>query len=62
MYPEGRPCRRPTTRRLIDLFGSIERHALQAGGRKPVIMVTELSRAQRKLLELLRLSATEYGR
>jgi len=62
MYPEGRPCRRPTARRLIDLFDSIERHTLQAGGRKPVIMVTELSRAQRKLLKLLRLSATEYGR
>jgi len=28
LYPEGRPCVAPTTRRLIDLFEPIQRHAL----------------------------------
>ena len=26
IYPEGRPCARPTTRRVLDLFESVERH------------------------------------
>jgi transposase len=62
LYPEGRPCRWPTARRVIDLFEGVERHTLQSGGRKPTVMVTELSRVQRKILKLLRLSAAEYGR
>ncbi len=28
LYPEGRACRRPTTRHLIDLFEPIQRHSL----------------------------------
>ena len=61
MYPESRPCRRPTARRLIDLFDTVKRHTLQTRGREPVIMITNLSRAQRKILKLLRLKATDYG-
>src|SRR5208283_1946528 len=30
LYPEGRPCRCPTTRRVIDLFEPIQRHTLGA--------------------------------
>ena len=37
LYPEGRACRRPTARRLIDVFEEVQRHELtsgdQAGGR-----------------------------
>lgn len=62
MYPEGRPCRRPTARRVIDLFDNVARHTIQTGVRKPQVLVTELSRAQRKTLYLLRLPPTEYGR
>ena len=62
LYPEGRPCRWPTARRIIDVFEGVERHTLQSGGRKPTVMVTELSRVQRKILKLLRLPAAEYGR
>ena len=32
LYPEGRPCRRPTARRLIDLFEPLQRHALEDRG------------------------------
>jgi transposase len=62
LYPEGRPCRRPTARLVINLFDGVERHMLQAAGRKPAIMVTEISRAQRRILKLLRLSPADYGR
>ena len=62
LYPEGRPCRHPTARLVIDLFDSVERHTLEAAGRRPTTMVTEISRTQRKILKLLRLSASDYGR
>ena len=61
LYPEGRPCRRPTARHIIDLFDTVDRHELRAGRRKPTKMVTQLSRVQRKILKLLRLSASDYG-
>jgi transposase len=53
LYPEGRKCRRPTARRLIDLFEDVQRHSLQVGRRPPVVFTTQLSRLQRRLLCLL---------
>jgi transposase len=53
LYPEGRKCRRPTARRLIDLFDDVQRHSLRVGRRPPVVFMTELSRLQRRLLRLL---------
>ena len=35
LYPEGRKCRRPTARRVIDLFDDAQRHSLRAGRRRP---------------------------
>ena len=61
MYPVGRPCRRPTTRRLIDLFDTVERQTLQIAGQEPPVMITHLSRAQRQVLKLLPVKASEYG-
>lgn len=49
LYPEGRKCRRPTARRLIDLFDDVQRHSLRAGRRPPVVFTTELSRLLRLL-------------
>src|SRR3990172_4629711 len=43
MYPEGRPRRRPTARRLIDLFETIQHHELHHPGQPPTTLVTELS-------------------
>ena len=31
LYPEGRACRRPTARRVIDLFEDVQRHELVSG-------------------------------
>ena len=62
MYPEGRPCRRPTARRLIDLFEPTQRHELHQPGQPPTTLVTELSPLHRRLLRLLGVPATNYGR
>lgn len=60
LYPEGRPCRRPTARRLLDLFAQIQRHTLHHRQEESRTAVTELSRVQRKLLRLLGLPAKSY--
>jgi transposase len=53
LYPEGRACRRPTARKVIDLFEDVQRHELSAGRRPAVVFTTKLSRLQRKTLRLL---------
>jgi transposase len=53
LYPEGRKCRRPTARRLIDLFDDVQRHSLRAEGEPAMIFTTQLSRLQCRLLRLL---------
>ena len=53
LYPEGRACRRPTARRLIDLFEDVQRHELAERGRTAVVFTTELTRLQRRILRLL---------
>lgn len=53
LYPEGRACRRPTARRVIDLFEDVQRHELETKGQPAVIFTTELTRLQRKILRLL---------
>jgi transposase len=56
MYPEGRKCRRPTARRLIDLFEDVQRHWLRVGQRPPMVFTTQLSTLQHRLLRLLGMS------
>ena len=60
LYPESRPCRRPTARRVIDLFGDIHRHTLRNDSQTPTAFTTELSALQRRILKLLRVPATPY--
>jgi transposase len=61
MYPEGRACRWPTARRVIDLFEFVQRHTLEQRRQPTEIMVTELTRLQRKLLRLIGQQAKDYG-
>lgn len=61
LYPEGRPCRCPTVRRLIDVFDPIQRHEIVRRGEPTVVMVTELTRLQRRLLRLLGIDPSTYG-
>ena len=60
LYPEGRDCRRPTTRRMIDVFSPIQRHVLSRRGEEPVVLLTELAPLHRKILRLLGLPTTIY--
>lgn len=61
LYPEGRPCARPTAHRVIEMFEPIQRHVLQMGDAEPQVMVTELTSVQRTIVELLGLSPESYG-
>ncbi len=56
LYPEGRACRRPTARRVIDLFEDVRRHTLVTGEGPPVEFKTELTGLQRRILRLLGMS------
>lgn len=56
LYPERRACRRPTARKVIDLFEDVQRHELSARRRPAVVFTTKLSRLQRKILRLLKLA------
>jgi transposase len=62
MYPEGRACRWPTARRVIDLFDSVQRHTLEHRQHPAEVLITELTRLQRKLLKLIGLPAKDFGR
>jgi transposase len=62
LYPEDRPCRRPTARRVIDLFDDVYRHTLRDDSQVPTVFVTELSDLQRRILKLLGVPPTEYRR
>jgi transposase len=53
LYPEGRACRGPTARRVIDLFEDVQRHELASEDRTVVVFLTELNGLQRKILRLL---------
>jgi transposase len=62
LYPEGRPCARPTTHRLIEVFSSIQRHEIRVGEGEPQVMVTQLTKVQRTIIRLLGLDPRTYGR
>jgi transposase len=53
LYPEGRACRRPTARKVIDLFEDVQRHTLVSAEGPTVEFATELTRLQQKILRLL---------
>lgn len=61
LYPEGRACARPTTRRTLDVFENIQRHTIQRPGAVAESLVTDLSSLQRQLLTLLNVSPKNYG-
>jgi len=61
LYPEDRPCARPTTHRLIEVFSSIQRHEVRVGDGEAQVMVTKLTKTQRSIIRLLRLDPRTYG-
>jgi transposase len=61
LYPEDRPCARPTTHRLIEVFSSIQRHEVRVGDGEAQVMVTKLTKTQRSIIRLLGLDQRTYG-
>ena len=61
LYPEGRSCKRPCTRRVLDLFGNIQRHELTGPEQEPLTMITDLSAIQLQVLGLLKVPRRSYG-
>jgi transposase len=61
LYPEARPCARPTTHRLIEVFSSIQRHEVRVGEGEPQVMVTKLTKTQHSIIRLLGLDPKTYG-
>ena len=60
LYPEQRKCAKPTTSRLMDVFGGIQRHHVTMDAERTET-VTQLSRVQRQVLKLLRMPIRDYG-
>ena len=61
LYPEGRPCTKPTTRRIIDVFEPVQRHRLQTGNQTQTL-TTELTALQKSILKLLGMSNEDYAK
>lgn len=62
LYPEERPCSRPTTHRVIEVFSAIQRHEVRVGGEEAAqVMVTQLTKTQREILQLVGLNPRTYG-
>jgi transposase len=61
LYPEGRPCKRPTTRRVLDVFEPIARYTILTRGSDDFeLFATELAPIHRTILKLLRVPTTDY--
>ena len=60
LYPEGRACRAPSTRRIIDLFENIQRHELAQKGSAPKILITQLTPMQEQVIKLLGMTIRNY--
>jgi transposase len=61
LYPEGRACRYPTVRRLIEVFEDVQRHELRVGAEPAVVFTTKLSPLQRTILRLLEIPQSAYN-
>jgi transposase len=62
LYPEDRDCKAPSARRILDVFDNVQRHELVAKGEvSPVVLTTELSPLQKKILNLFEVSTAAYG-
>lgn len=62
LYPEGRPCRRPTTRRIIDVLESLSRHRLKTDDGYHQDLYTDPTPIQSQLIKLFGFKPSDYGR
>jgi transposase len=61
LYPEARACRRPTTRRVIDVMESLSRHRLTQAYGTSQDLYTDPTPIQRQLMKLFGLAPANYG-
>ena len=61
LYPEERSCRAPTTDRLLDIFGGVQRHELYRRGRLVQTFAPELSTLQLEILDFLGVPRSAYA-
>ena len=61
LYPEARPCARPTARRLFDVFETVQRHVVTLPDGSQQFLVTDLTPLQENILELLEIDPATYG-
>jgi transposase len=61
LYPEGRSCPAPTTRRIVDLFENVQRHELQGAPTGSQYFRTGLSAIQEQVVELMGMQPAYYG-
>jgi len=60
LYPEDRLCRRPTARRIFQLFSVVQGNVLREHGRVARVFQPEFTELQRELLKLLELPPRAY--
>lgn len=61
LYPEHRACRAPTTRRIVDIFETVQRHQL-TGGDESQTFVTQLTPLQSQVARWFGIRPQQYGR
>lgn len=60
LYPEHRSCRAPTTRRVIDILETVQRHELTGSGDSETF-VTQLTPLQAQIAKWFGFAPTQYG-
>lgn len=61
LYPENRDCKSPTTARVIEVFGNLQRNILLKEGKPVQRFYPELSTLQQQILDLLCLPASLFS-
>jgi transposase len=61
IYPEQRPCRRPTADKIIEFFESLRRHRLLQQGVPIKTFWDRLTNEQRQILRLLEIPSSRFG-
>ena len=61
LYPEERECRAPSAERILEIFGSLQRHLLSKRGKPIQRFEPELTALHRKILGLAGLSTAAFS-
>lgn len=61
LYPEGRPCKAPSTTRVLEVFEHLQRHHLAQKEAKKITMTSQLSQLHKQIIALLGVPANAYA-